>query len=395
MAKYDGMGNNLQYIKYKSSSSISGIQLKSMSFDSGNNLILCANTTYGDIVHIDTCSVGWWQGPWPSGNIHFNAKINAEGKISWFKEYPSSFTPNKTIIDADDNIITVGYSIIKYSKNGNILWSKHVESNYANDIINISVNKKKELTFLLNLSRDTIGKYDNITFQAGGVHDPYGSSKFIFKIDENGKLIWYKPLNQWSVSDKLDIVNSNFNNLLGLNFENTLQYDSLNFNSSIGNNGCIIKIDSIGNPIWSKQFGSGLYYNAFRKVLVDRLENAFVLESYYTPIQIDNFNLPSKNGRFLCKLLNDSLLYTHSNNIAINNQFDIYPNPTNSIIIIKSDGLLNEACLTLCNINGQILQKKRITSNILTMDIGNLIDGIYILRLENNNQIIIRKIVKN
>jgi hypothetical protein len=208
-------------------------------------------------------------------------------------------------------------------------------------------------------------------------------------------LKWYKPLNQWSVFEKLDIVNSNFNDLLGLNFENTLQYDSLIFNSTIGNNSCIIKIDSIGNPIWSKQFGSGLYNNSFRKILIDRSENVFVFGSYYSPIKIDNFILSSNNGRFLCKLLNDSLLYTNSANISINNQFVIYPNPTNSIITIKSDGFLNEASLTLYNINGQILQKMRITSNILTMDIGNLIDGIYIMRLENSNQMIIRKIVKN
>ena len=147
------------------------------------------------------------------------------------------------------------------------------------------------------------------------------------KINENGELIWYKPLNQWSVSDRLVIVNSNFNDLLGFNFENNLQYDSLTFNSSIGNNGCIIKIDSMGNPIWSKQFGSGLYYNLLEKILIDRSENAFVLGSYYSPIMIDEYNLSSNKGKFLCKILNDSLIYAKINYSVINNQLTIFPNP--------------------------------------------------------------------
>ena len=125
-----------------------------------------------------------------------------EGNIIWLKEYPYYVIPNKTIIDDDDNIITVGYSrcelisdttyntgcygledglIIKYNKFGNRLWSNHVGSKDAAEIIDISINRKKELTFLLNVLRDTIGKYDNITFQSGGMHDPYGGSKYIFK----------------------------------------------------------------------------------------------------------------------------------------------------------------------------------------------------------------------
>jgi len=416
IAKYDTKGNIIQNIKYKSTSSISGINIKSLSFDSENNLILCANTLYGDIIYIDTSSIGWCcENVWPSGSINFNAKINKEGNIIWLKEYPYYVTPNKTIIDDNDNIITAGYSrcelisdstydtgcygledgvIIKYNKFGNILWTNHLGSKDDDEIIDISINKKKELTFLLNVLRDTIGKYDNITFQSGGMHDPYGGSKFIFKINENGELIWYKPLNQWSVSDKLDIVNSNFNDLLGLNFENTLQYDSLTFNSSIGNNGCIIKIDSIGNPIWSKQFGSGLYYNLFEKILIDRSENAFVLGSYYSPIIIDDYNLTSNKGKFLCKILNDSLTYTKINYFTTNNQLIIYPNPANSIVTIKSNEIMKEADLILYNLNGQELLKKKIKSSYSIIDITNLSDGIYLLKLKNNKQVMIGKIIK-
>ena len=59
IAKYDTHGKIIQNIKYKPTSSISGINIKSLSFDSENNLILCANTSSGDIVHIDTSSIGW------------------------------------------------------------------------------------------------------------------------------------------------------------------------------------------------------------------------------------------------------------------------------------------------------------------------------------------------
>ena len=416
IAKYDGMGNALQYIKYKSSSSIYGINIKSLSFDSENNLILCANSSDGDIVHIDTCSIGWCcQNVWPSGSIYFNAKINMEGNILWLKEYPYYVTPNKTIIDNDDNIITVGYSrcelisdstydtgcygltdgvIFKYNKLGNIMWSNHIGSKDDDEIIDISINKKNELALLLHILRDTIGKYDNITFQTGGIHDPYGSSKFVLKIKENGELIWYKPINQWSLN-KLEIVNSGSDNILGLNFENIMQYDTLIFNSSTGNNGCIIKIDSMGNPKWSKQFGSGFYYNVYEKVITDQSENAFVFGEYYSPIIIDNYNLSPK-GKFLFKLINDSLTYTITKNYSIIDELNIYPNPANSMITIKTNEIIDEADLILYNLKGQELLKYKIkNSNVTIMDITNLSHGIYLLRLKNDSLFKIGKIMKN
>ncbi len=413
IAKYDGLGKILQYTKYKTSHSLYGMNIKSVSLDSNNNLYLCSSIScafnYYDTVKIDTLTI--------IGDADFNVKIDNNGKAIWLKKYTTYVTINKSIIDNEDNIIVVGSSygenlmlydndsignygnmdgiIIKYDKLGNILWCNHIGS-WSNDgIMDVSTNNKNEILFSFWM-QDTIGKYDNNIIQTGSINCLNNESKFICKVNEIGKLIWFKPLIQ-SAPDlsKLDIINVKYNSLLGIDFYSNLQYDSIRFKSSNISNSCLIKIDSNGNSIWSKQFGSGIYSNNFEKILTDRDENAFVLGSYSSKIQLDNFNISSNtNGKFLCKLLNDSMVYTKINYNLINNQLIIFPNPANNEVTIKTSQVEKESTLSIYNINGQELLKQQINRGISHIDISNLTSGFYIVKLVNNNLVETAKIEK-
>ena len=81
-----------------------------------------------------------------------------------------------------------------------------------------------------------------------------------------------------------------------------------------------------------------------------------------------------------------------SNNITENNFF-VFPNPTNGIIKIKLNALdINN--YELYNIQGSILKKGVIQNEEQIIDLSNLANGMYILKIRGENSSLYRKIIK-
>jgi len=73
--------------------------------------------------------------------------------------------------------------------------------------------------------------------------------------------------------------------------------------------------------------------------------------------------------------------------------FNIYPNPTSSILNIHlSEKTLKNANLTLYNMTGEIVLKQEVDKIEMQLDLSNFTKGIYLLRIANDNYIGHRKI---
>lgn len=78
-------------------------------------------------------------------------------------------------------------------------------------------------------------------------------------------------------------------------------------------------------------------------------------------------------------------------NISFNN-IEVFPNPTNNIITIKSDDYIKE-----CNIassHGNYINRKDVSGKVYQMDISNFPPGIYLLYIETSKENAIKKILK-
>jgi len=87
---------------------------------------------------------------------------------------------------------------------------------------------------------------------------------------------------------------------------------------------------------------------------------------------------------------------TGINNIAnALNNVNIYPNPTNNILNIQMPQPI-DGTLSISNVLGQqVYEGKMASSNSLTqVSMGNLPQGIYLLKIETSNQTVIKRIVK-
>ncbi len=91
-------------------------------------------------------------------------------------------------------------------------------------------------------------------------------------------------------------------------------------------------------------------------------------------------------------------LYLHKNTVLSNETFtasnvNMYPNPTNSTVNINS--IENIDSVSIMNILGQTVINKDVNSNDFSLDISELNNGQYFLRLNSNNTTVVKKLIKN
>jgi len=74
----------------------------------------------------------------------------------------------------------------------------------------------------------------------------------------------------------------------------------------------------------------------------------------------------------------------------------VYPNPTTGILTLKFENIGKEnLTYKLSDVNGKLLENKKITGNETTISMANLLPGIYFLKVnDNRKEIRIFKIIK-
>ncbi|WP_338766396.1 T9SS type A sorting domain-containing protein [Bernardetia sp. ABR2-2B] len=83
-----------------------------------------------------------------------------------------------------------------------------------------------------------------------------------------------------------------------------------------------------------------------------------------------------------------------NNDFIKNNYIKVYPNPTTSLLNVELNTILNTSEVTLVNALGMELQKAKITnSNKITLDLNNLSNGIYFVKIISQKGIFYKKVV--
>ena len=96
---------------------------------------------------------------------------------------------------------------------------------------------------------------------------------------------------------------------------------------------------------------------------------------------IENYNWNIVDGGLNCSTL--SLEEGNKLNISI------YPNPVNETLMVT--GNINKLTATIYNVLGQVITVQKITN---TLDLSNLSKGNYIIKLNDDKNFIIKKVLK-
>jgi len=132
-------------------------------------------------------------------------------------------------------------------------------------------------------------------------------------------------------------------------------------------------------------------YNSYQWYSADgNIVNGATNETF-TPNTVGEYYVVVNNGE--CEETSYSIDYNISNILEIENNLQIYPNPTNGIITIIGEKIKN---ISIYNILGNQLfkvEKNNLNTNSRNIDLSNLARGIYTIQIEQNNKILNYQII--
>jgi hypothetical protein len=347
-------------------------------------------------------------------HINFNDNIFTCGSVNDIVNI--SMTNTNEIIAPFNNMD--GF-FVKYDSNYNLVWHKLLKSNSSSSssIIDNIISTTDGSVFITgyfvgSIDFDPSPLIYNVNSQIGAF--------FVAKFTSNGDFVWVKQFE--IMNNQLEIMNNKIkvlqNNhiILSLSFDNDtnspIPFDvdpnTNNINYTINSDevsSVLFILDNNGNYVWHQKYSSigsidedgvmfwDLYTNAQNEIYFSGLFSGTVNFSPTNSTSPVELNTNNYDG-FLVKY---NLGNTNSINELNDDEFTLYPNPTNGKITLKVNDQFNPELVTIKNSNGQILEKLTVsknTSNEFEIEL-NAENGIYFIEVFDGVNTITKKVIKD
>jgi hypothetical protein len=233
-----------------------------------------------------------------------------------------------------------------------------------------------------------------------GLHGPpgnndYGGDIWVFKIDKMGNLLWQNCLgglyndfarNIYPTTDGGYMIagktQSDDGDVGGFNGYQSGGYDDVWF----------AKIDSLGMLTWQYCYG-GLGTEYIYRGVYQKSDYNYVI-TIGTETDEWQCNINTGNPDLRVVELYDTTVGVDEK-VSNTSDVEIYPNPTNSILNIElpKKFSFSNATLEILNIDGKTLLHKKLTSVFLQIDVAELNNGLYFVKIQNNEKLITKKVI--
>ena len=298
-----------------------------------------------------------------TGNLK---RLNSNGSIDtsfnlFFPTSPGSFTEIKSIILQSDGKIILGGEI-----------TLPLGSTVLRNIVRINSNGSYDTSFVSQIGFNPGGKVNSMFLQSdnkiivGGQFTSYNgvSSNKIVRINNDGTI------------DNSFNIGSGFNN--NLRFV-TVQGDgkilaSGDYTSYNGSNTTkITKLNSDGTL--NNNFNVQDRFDNFINTILIQADGKILVGGEY--VDYDNISV-----RRINRLFNDATLSNQDSTINnISNKFNLYPNPTSSLLNYKSTVQVEK--ILIYNMLGQLVQEEKVNALEGIINIEKLVQGTYLVKVND------------
>ncbi len=357
----------------------------------------------------------------------FILKLDRLGNLVWAKQIGGKADDygNSIVIDESGNLYTTGYFsrssdfdpgqgtffltpngiddvfILRLDSSGNFVWAKQIGGSKYDIGKSIAIASSGNL-FITGYFEEKVdfnpGK--DTSYLTSIVNDDV----FILKLDNSGNFIWAKRIGDTSDINATNIiVDASENVYLAGYFQGTLDFDpsinTLNLTSIGKDDIFILKLDGLGNLIWTKKIGSPeLDYGS--SMATDIYGDLYCVSGFSETINcgtsINTFNLTSAGGRdilFMKLTQTPEDVYQTS---EFPSSLNIYPNPTNSTVTVNFGKQITNGTIKLTNMMGQIvIQQSEINSTSVNLDIDHLAKDLYFIEVVGNGNTTRMKFIKD
>lgn len=323
-----------------------------------------------------------------SSSYAYLAKMNSAGTIIWSKTYKSSHNMNE-----------MGYSVSQTSDRGFIftgltyqpvapmMGTNQVYLAKTDSLGNLQWSKKfgsgaNETGYDVKQTSD--GGYIVTGTSSGMVGNGlWTNNAFLIKTNTNGIVNWcnYYGLvgNSWDVPASVSVLNSGGYLVAGLTTDNI----------GYPNRFYILKTNASGNvnchgnnwPLFDSVYVS--YAQAYNQSI--------------STLALTTSSPALNETHFLCETIDACTAGVTGiqNNITKNDQIQISPNPTNGSLVITSLDIISNTKVEIIDALGKIILSQNFEElNTAIIDISNLPRGIYFLKINVDENNVIKKIIK-
>jgi photosystem II stability/assembly factor-like uncharacterized protein len=159
-----------------------------------------------------------------------------------------------------------------------------------------------------------------------------------------------------------------------LNKLRSVFFADINTGYAVGNNGVILSTINGGSD-WTFEF-SGTVKNLHSIYFTDLITGYAVGDS--------GLILKTTNGGGV----------GISEGSSASSLMKVYPNPTHDEITIETSPITDNTYVSISNVRGIELIVQKVINNRTRIDIGNIPSGVYLIRLQNDKTVIVKKIIK-
>ncbi|MEQ8909638.1 MAG: T9SS type A sorting domain-containing protein [Vicingaceae bacterium] len=284
--------------------------------------------------------------------------------------------------------------IRKRNKLGGLIWISQLKGvgNGANVVID-AIEKVSNGDLLV-----AGGLTGTVDFNPSNIHTQnltasnYRGDAFLLRLDSLGQLKWVKLL-VGNLDEDINEITTDANGdiyLIG-EFEGTVDFDpgiGLNNHTSLGaTDGFVLRLDSVGTFKSVLAIGS-TSFDAINSISVKDEQNILICGEYGAAMSLPSasgvIQLPapptSNYTHFFSAKLNWSNLITNITEAKKAQQFTIFPNPSTDNIRIEIPQLKQGEALEIRNLQGQLVHQQTVSTKAISLELGHLADGIYLLR---------------
>ncbi|HNS12061.1 MAG TPA: T9SS type A sorting domain-containing protein [Bacteroidia bacterium] len=302
-------------------------------------------------------------------------KIDSYGNLLWSKFYN---TQTLSAIHSCIEIITGGYVctgevgvssqtdifITRTDSLGDTLWTKTLGNTNV------------------DFGASVIQSQDSNIVIAGSTYHPSLNNwdMDLYKLSLNGGIIWHKTLGDNRENSAHTILQLSDGNYLIGGTTNTI---------SNGYQGLLIKVDSFGDTLWVRTFGtvnSEIGYD-----VIESSDGGIVFTG-----RSDVF-VPNPHTAMYCiKLDNLGQFNTHITDLLNEEFYILYPNPVNDFIrITTTKPSSRRLFITIIDGIGRICKTSLFINNtMIELDVTQFSKGIYLLLIQQDGETIIKKFIK-
>ena len=244
------------------------------------------------------------------GGIYF-AKFDSLGNNIWEKEIFSGSSNDggysikcdsennvyitgsfRDTIDFQNNIL-IAYGIcdifiLKFNSDGELIWAKHEGGNSWDWGYSLCLDNEDNLYV-------TGYFHGEANFSGLTINAEYLNAIFVAKYTSDGQLIWIKHYGGeesfFANSGNSITADTNCNIYISGRFGGNINFDNFNFISDGSRDVFLMKMDSTGNIIWARAFGSQSDWDNTFSVTLDLLGNVYVTADFSQTITIDSLTI--------------------------------------------------------------------------------------------------------